>query len=55
MYLENYEDTLIIVLLICDAVMAFFLIKSCLEFRKINKEFETMVSEKREMNNQLKK
>lgn len=55
MYLENYEDTLIVVLLICDVVMAFFLIKSCLEFRKINKEFEAMLLGEKELNNQLKK
>jgi cell division protein FtsL len=55
MCLENYEDYLIVFLLICDFVMAVILVKGCIEFRKANAEFEAMVREKREMNNQIKK
>lgn len=55
MYLENYEDSLVVFLLICDIVMVLFLVKSFIEFRKANKEFEAMMREKRATNNQFKK
>jgi biopolymer transport protein ExbB/TolQ len=55
MCLDNYEMVMIIILLVCCFLMICLLVLGIIEFRKSNKEFEALVSERRRMNEQLLK
>lgn len=55
MCLDNYETVMIVILSGCSLMMLYIVGLGIIEFRKSNKEFETMLRERQEMNNQLKK